>query len=237
MAIPNSEAALPGYVANFAAKLVAAPTVYATTAPAATAFELLANDYQAAQVALVAAREAGVRSEPLRDARDAAKAAMLPTLRSFYGTIQKNINISAQAKTEIGVKNPKTTVSTVLAPTLRPNTTVTAVFDRTVSMVIEDPTVGVRRSRPKGATQTLVYYFAGENYSSDPNTWQFAGVSTERKYSFTVPGTVAAGTRVWVCAAYTNKRGDSGPVSVPVSIAVQGTGGSTTLETELKIAA
>jgi hypothetical protein len=224
MGIPNSDVALSPYVGNFANKLEVSPSVYQVTPDAAEEFAAKALAYRNAQTALVTARETGVRSEPLRVARDAARADMMPQLRSIYGTIQKNIAISDQAKTEIGVKVPKTSRSRINPPTLRPSLRVLSVYDRTVTIDILDPTVGAKRSRPADATQTLVYFFAGENYSGDPNTWQFAGVATERRFDFTVAGTVPAGTRVWITASYTNGRGIPGPSSVPVSTAVQGSG-------------
>lgn len=236
MAVPESNTALSPYVTNFSAKLIAQPTVYGTTAQAATALGQLTLAYTTAQAALIAAREGGVRSEPLRLARDAARNAMLPPLRSFYGKIQKDITISDQAKADIGVHIPKTDRSRHGAPMVRPELIMTSVVDRLISISIENPTVGSKASRPKNATQTLVYFFAGENYPSDPTTWSFAGVATERRFSFTVPNSVPAGTRVWIAAAYTNARGDAGLVSVPISTSVQGNG-SAVLTAELKLAA
>lgn len=235
MSVPRNNTALPSYAAHFSETLTAAPATYGASEAESLALAERVAGYLAAQSALVAEREAGIRSEPLRVARDTAKHALLPTLRSLYGRIQKDISISDQDKITIGVHLPRASPSRNEAPTLRPKMGVVSVFDRTITVSISDPTTGSKRSRPKGAVQALVYYFAGANYPSEQGAWSFAGVATGRTFAFTVPPTVAGGTRVWMCASYTNRRGDAGPTNVPISTSAQG--GAVTTADPLKIAA
>ncbi len=235
MAIPTSDAALPAYVTNFSAKLVASPTVYGTVAQAAQTFAQLVSAYTTAQTALVAAREAGVRSEPLRDARDLAKKNMLPSLRSFYRTIQGNKDISDQARTEIGVHNPKSTRTPTGKITDRPEVDVVSVNGRTVAISVHGGKK-LKTTRPKEARGAWLYTFVGTSYPSDPSLWAFQGSTTKSRHTITFPDTVADGAQVWVCAAWLNRLDEAGPVSNPVSTYLQG-GGVAYEQQELKIAA
>ncbi len=112
------------------------------------------------------------------------------------------------------------------APTARPGMDIISVVGRTIELSIHDSASSIKRGKPVGSVQALVYYFAGEDYPSDPNGWQFAGPSTKAKFSFTVPDSVPGGTRIWLCAAWTNRSGEPGPTNVPISTNIQGGGTS-----------
>ena len=69
-----------------------------------------------------------------------------------------------------------------------------------------------------------MYSFVGMDYPSDPTAWNFEGSTTKPKFDIVFPNTVAGGTQVWVCAAWSNAKQQTGPVSVPITTNLQGGG-------------
>ena len=230
--LPNSDDGLLSFASNFVENVAVTPTAFGLTVAQVGAYEAAFNAYRDA---LLVARNENTRTRPTIAAKDTARDVIRLLSRQLAKIVEATVSVSVEQKRALRL-NVRKSPSRTPRPTQRPNAGITGVIDRTVSMMIGKPGDGARGVLVPGATQVLVYYFAGENYQSDPNTWQFAGVCTERKFQFTVPASVPAGTRVWACAAYTNKRGEAGPVSMPVSIAVQGTGAQAT-EASIKIAA
>jgi hypothetical protein len=230
--LPNTDDGLLSFAQNFVEHVAATPAVYGLAEQDATAYETAFNAYRDA---LLVAQNASTRTRPTIAAKDTARDALRLLSRQLARKVEATVSVTPEQKRARKL-NVRKAPSRTPRPTQRPAAGIDGVFDRTVSMTIGRPGDGARGVLVPGATQVLVYYFAGENYDSDPHTWQFAGVCTGRKFQFTVPASVPAGTRVWACAAYTNKRGEAGPVSMPVSVAVQGTGAQAT-EASIKIAA
>lgn len=182
------------------------------------------------------ARADGTRSASLTVTKDNKKAALLSYARELYALISANQSISDADKTLVGVHVRNTPPSPIPAPTVRPGVVVSSVVGRTVYTTIHESASSPKRRKPAEAVQAYVYWFAGEDYPSDAANWQFAGPANKADFNFTVPNTVAGGALVWICAAWVSRRGDSGPMSVPISTNVQG-GGVAAVEGELKIAA
>ena len=236
LAIPLKDSLLVPWSANFDTRANATPLVFGLTAAQANDYTTLHTPYVAAYNAMMEARADGSNSKALTAARTAAKDALLAYARELYAFVSANTSVSDENKILLGVHVRSGGNTPVPAPTERPGMHVEAVVERTIELTIHDSASSTKRGKPAGAVQALVYYFAGEDYPSDPNGWSFAGVATKRTFAFTVPDSVAGGTRVWVCAAWTNRVGDPGPVNVPISVNVQG-GGSATADPGLKMAA
>lgn len=120
------------------------------------------------------------------------------------------------------------------APTARPGMDLVAVVVRTVTVNIHDSASSTKRRKAAGATAAFVYTYVGESYPTDPTLWQFQGPATKSTYEIVFPDSVASGAQVWICAAWMNRRGETGPVSVPITTNIQGGGMSAS---SMKIAA
>ncbi len=77
--------------------------------------------------------------------------------------------------------------------------------------------------------------YVGAEYPSDPTLWSYYGDVTNGRMEMTLPSTVPGGAQVWTCAAWYDRKGQTGPISLPISTNVQG--GGSQQEAELRIAA
>jgi hypothetical protein len=236
MSIPVKDAVLVPWIENFTTRIQASPTTFGLQAPQAAELYARKQAFVNAYNAMMNARADGTRSKAQTETKDDRKTKVVTYARELYALISANKSVSNADKTLVGVHVRDTKPSPIHAPTVRPGMIVKAVVGRTVSTTIHESASSAKRRKPKGAVQAYVYWFVGEDYPSDPNGWRFAGPANKADFNFTVPNSVASGAQVWICAAWVNRKGDAGPVSVPISTNVQG-GGAAAGEGELKIAA
>ena len=156
-------------------------------------------------------------------AKNTAEAAAMAISKVMIGAIRPNGQISDQMKVAAGIP-PINGRSPVPPVTVRPAVDIVSVTGRQVTVSIHDSASSVKRGKPAGAIAAYVYAFVGTTYPSDPSMWAFNGAATKSKYDVNFPESVANGAQVWVCAAWVNRRGETGPVSVPISTNVQGGG-------------
>lgn len=235
MGIPKKDAERVVYSTNFDTQLSSSPETYNVSVPAAAAFTTIRKAYTNAVAALDESRATGVRSTQLTSARNSAWEQLYPLMGSYYVAIQSSISISDEAKLAIGV-TPRKQPTRHGRPNVRPGMDVISVVDRQVLLNIHDSASLTKRARPVGTVQAFVYYFVGTSYPSDPALWSFGGAATTNKFSLYLPTSVPAGAQVWVCAAWTNKAGEAGPTSLPISVNIQG-GGSIVENPAMKLAA
>ena len=221
MAIPTKDSLLVGYATNFAARLLGGPTTYFVTPAQADEVSTLVGDYDNAWDAMRSSVESNMRSGPLTRAKDAAKEAMLASLRVIYANIQVNPQISDADKETIGVvvRRPPHRVP---APTQSPGMAIEEMAGRLVTVRVYDPTSASKRAKPAGVASAGFYSFVGSTYPSDPTLWLYQGQSSSNTYKIQFEESLAAGSQVWICAAWNSRRGESGPACVPQSVYVQG---------------
>ncbi len=220
--VPRTDAALVAYSNNWAARLAESPGDYGITAQQVERFAGLRAPYVAIYNVMMEARADGTWSRSQTKARDAARAALLAYARELYAMVQANSSVSDANKVLLGIHvRAGGGTSRASAPAERPGMRVGQVTGRTIEVEIYDAASRGTRGKPKDAVQAIVYYSVGESYPSDAGEWRFAGLATRGTFGFTVPQGVPPGTRVWVRAAWTNRTGDEGPASVPVSTNVQ----------------
>jgi hypothetical protein len=156
-------------------------------------------------------------------AKNTAEANAEALCKVMIGAIRPNPDISDELKLAAGIP-PEVKPMPVPPPSQRPAVEIVSVAGRTVKIAIHDSGSGTRKRKAVGAASAQVYSYVGETYPSDPSLWQFAGQATRSGYEIVFPDSVAAGAVIWVCAAWSNRRGETGPVSVPISTNVQGGG-------------
>jgi len=222
MAIPLKDSLLVPFASNFSDRINTSPASFGLVIGQATALADLVGPYVDAVTALNLARADGTRSESLTTTRDTTKAALLSYARELYSFVQANTNVTDANKVLLGVHIRDTTPTPVPAPTVPPAMELVSVFARTVKVNIYDPTSSSHRSKVSGAVGAYVYTFTGEDYPTDPSLWQFQGSATKGNFDIVFPDTVANGAQVWICAAWVNRRGETGPVNSPIAAIVQG---------------
>ena len=228
----GTEAELYTGSATFSSVIGTTPTNYGLTAEQGTAYAsanlIFADAYQIAI-------EPATRTSGVIAAKNAAKASLLALARELAGIIKAYPPITAQNLIDLGLHVPKERTPTP-PPDVRPGMDVVSVVGRTVTVHVHDSASSVKRAKPAGAAAGWVYCFVGETYPSDPSYWIFQGAATKGKFAFTLSDTVPSGATVWICAAWANRKGETGPVSVPISTNIQG-GGTNPATAGLKIAA
>ena len=220
MAVPTRDATLVPFATSADALLQATGSPYPVSTAQVQTFHDRTLEYVAAQTAVETAREQGLRSVPLTAARDAARGRLLVIARNVYATVASSPDVSDADKIRLGVHVADRRPTPSPVPSARPTVEVVGSYARTVLVRIHDN--GTGRGRPRGTTGAYVYTFVGEAYPTDPGLWAFDGKASRSTYEVEFPNSVPSGAQVWVCAAYTNQRGQTGPVSLPVTTNVQG---------------
>jgi hypothetical protein len=153
--------------------------------------------------------------------RDVALAAAKVAKKNLLAIISGWPELSEPQRELIGITVRRKPTPTP-PPTVRPGVDITSSFGRTVGLHIHDSSSSSKSGKPPGVVQALIYTFVGATYPSDPSKWEFAGVATRQTHQVTFSDTVAAGSQVWVCCAWANRKGEAGPVSVPQTINLAG---------------
>jgi hypothetical protein len=214
---------------NFKTLTTALPAAYGLSAEQA---ELFSDAQVVYALAFQKAQDPNTRTKPNVTSKDLARDEM----KRIAGNLAKIIYGfgTNDAQLEALGLTVRKTPTRHGRPTEAPGVDIASTREWDIDLHIHDSASSSKRGKPVGAVQALVYWFAGENYPSDPIFWEFAGPATKGKFTFTVPDTIPGGTRIWVCAAWTNRSGDAGPTNLPVSTNIAGGGSSSAT---MKIAA
>ncbi len=236
MSIPTKDSLLVPYSANFATRINASPATFGLNETQTETFSLRQSAFVTAYNAMMSARADGTRSESLTAVKNAAKAALVTIARELYGLVQSNTSVTDANKILLGVKVRSGSVTPVPPPTVQPGMALVSVVGHKVTVSVFDSAAVPKVRRPSGVKGSFVYSYVGASYPSDPTTWQFHGLFPRNRVEVDFPDSTPAGSQVWICATWVGTRGETGPVSVPITTYLQysGTAGG---EPGLKIAA
>jgi len=216
---------------NFLSLITGTPSAYGLVVAQVNAYDVVNLTYQDAyNLAITPA----TRTKGAIKAKNDAKKALKTMAADLAAIIDATPTVTDQQKIDLGLAIRKTP-SPVPVPTDRPDVDLVSVTARTVTIRVHSGTSD-KRGKPDGTTAAWVYSYLGVNYPTDPTAWDFQGATTRSNHEIVFPDTVANGAQVWVCAAWVNRRGDAGPVSVPITTNVQG-GGVSSATSGMKIAA
>jgi hypothetical protein len=227
--VPSRDALLLAFGANYSAIITAAPTSVGLTAAIASELAGFQANYA---MQLAAATEPSTRGKATVFAKNVAKADLVSFIRQTARTIQGTPTVTDEQKLALGLTIRKTHPTPVNPPSVAPAVAVASVVGRVLNLTLRDSTNG-KRARPFGAFSAWVYTYVGATYPSDPSDWAFQGAATRFEHAVTFPNTVAPGAQVWVCAAWINRRGESGPPSVPITTNIQGGGVGASVDIKL----
>jgi hypothetical protein len=212
--LPKREAELVTFSQNFADRLNALTTQVGITVEQAAQYEsavqLFITRYQASQ-------NPDTRSPTALISKTIAKNALVKLTRQYAAIVQGCLTTTDEMRTSMGLTIRKTTRTPHEPIEVAPGVKVTGVNGLKVSMQIDDPTTESKRKKYATATGALVYTFVGSEYPADPALWTFHGIASRFEHTITMPFALAAGTQVWVTAAWVDIKGRSGPVAQPVS--------------------
>lgn len=215
---PSTEAALVAWAATFATGITATPTTFGLTAAQATAFTALSNGYAAAYTA---ASNVNTKSKALVAAKNAARDAIKNSARLLASIVNGQANVSDQQKLALGL-NVRAQPQNWPVPQ-QANVKIMSVTGRTVKVSLsETNAASARRGLPAGVQGCTVFSYVGETPATDISDWKFEGNSGRGVFEILFPGTVPAGSTVFITAFYFNGRKQSGPAADPVSTQLAG---------------
>ncbi len=184
--------------------------------------------------ALTAAQAPETRGPARTLAKNTAKAALVAVVRAVARAITHHLTVTDAQRQELGLTIRKKPAP-VPAPVARPTVQIKNVIGRTMTINVCDLASMNAIGKPAGVIGAKVFTFVGTNYPTDPTRWAYNGDATRTKHTIALPGSVANGAEVWICAAWYNRKGETGPMSLPISTNIQG--GGTSAVPEMKTAA
>src|SRR5687768_2268998 len=218
MAVPKKDADLLAWGDNFGTRISASPVTYGLTAAQATSFDAKYSAFQTAYNSLLAAREAGTRSESQTATKDGAKAELTQTARELYGFVQDSLTVTNAQKIELGVVVRDVEPSPIPPPSSDPGIEIVSTVGRTVKIRLKDKTTTGRRGRPLGVIGASVFSHVGTSAPADISGWVFQGNTGRTEVDISFPSTVASGATVFITAFWFNDRKQSGPAADPISV-------------------
>ncbi|HEV7302048.1 MAG TPA: hypothetical protein VGN72_22115 [Tepidisphaeraceae bacterium] len=214
---PQRDGDLLAALKSYSGKINASTGTYEVTMVEATELATRVASFESALLACDPAN----RSKSLVITKNEARTAAKTFAYALGMAIAGRENVSLALKSDLGIY-PRKSPTRHGPPTTRPAVDFVSVANRTVIVKIHHGSTTVEER--KGISSAFVYTFVGEDYPTDPSLWQFAGPATRPQFRIDFPETVAGGTKVYVCAAWCNHRGETGPVSVPIGTNIQGGG-------------
>lgn len=218
--LPSREAQLAPYLQNMSAKISAAPTTYGLVAADATALATLVTAFVSA---LATATNPTTRTKGTIAAKDTAKAQVVATVRVLAKRIQANPAVTAQMKTDLGLPVHAVVPTPQPPPTSSPALIIVSIKPRAHIIRIADENTPNKRARPKGTFGAEVYSYVGDpaDAPADLELWRFEGQATKAEFEVDYGG-ADVGKTALIVARWYNRKGETGPVSLPVNATVAG---------------
>lgn len=217
--IPNRDADLDTWLANFSSLITTSPATYGLVSGDATAIAAAVAAWHAAYLLVTSA---STKTAATVSSKNTQKVDVLAMVRPYAQTIALNAGVSSSSKIALGL-NPRTsTPSPIAAPTTHP----------VISLVSAPPLQHVLRYRdemaspsvkakPYGAIQVQIYATASATAITNQDLLDFKGVTTK------CPTLVAwdpsdKGMQAYYAARWVTRTGLVGPWSPIVSYTVAG---------------
>jgi hypothetical protein len=211
--LPDSDAELLLWTANFSRLINLDPAAYGVTTVLASEYATLQAGYQAA---LSASTNPETRGERTVFLKNEARTKLVKQTRKLAQQINRAISVSDEQRQELGLTIRKIEPTPVPVPSEPPVITVRSVTGRRVSLEIGQLDVK-SRAKPFGVVQATLFTFVGAVPPVELTGWAYYGPATKPRVTVAFDADVTPGTRVWFTATWQNTRGESGPASEPIS--------------------
>ena len=208
-----TDAEFLGFSVNVKTLITATPTAYGLVAADATAYGLVHDAYASAyQTAL----DPLTRTRITIADRNAARDTLENSLRLLFNKVEGTPTVTDQQKMALGI-NVRKPPQPIQPPTEAPVMAVRSVQGRTVAIKLMQVD-SESRGKPEGVAGAKVYSYIGQEPAPDDITmWKSEGSTSTTNFEIDFPVTVAAGSKVWLTAAWFSPRQASGPACEPIS--------------------
>lgn len=220
--LPLADGPLQDWADNFSAKISAEadPATIGLDAKQVTDYAALAADYA---TKLAASVNPDTRGGATVLAKNTAKKALVAESRKLAMIVTNHPGVTDQQRYDLGLNIRDTTPTPVPPPDESPTIDVLSVDGWTLNIRLHDGTA-TKRAKPAGVTGALVFTYVGDVAPVDVEAWKFEGTASRTNTKVVFPSTLAPGTKVWLTAAWVNRKLQSGPAAMPVSRLISGDG-------------
>lgn len=216
---PQSDGAFVQWVTQYTELLVTSPTTYGIDAAQAEALGIKVDAFTAA---LATATNRVTRSPANLEIKFAKRDELVSEVRRLTAIIQASPVMDNAKRAALGIplrgENPPTPVP---APTAEPLIIVGDVRGNRIDVQVVDKADPNRRARPEHVATVTVLYFVGETPPNRPEGWVIQGTTSKMKTIVEVAPDTAPGSKVWMIAYYSNRKGQSGVPSEAVAAFTQ----------------
>ena len=214
--IPARDTDALAWMLNFSTKITANPATYQVAVADAVA---IANAVDAFDAALTIVQDPAQNTEVTIAAKDDARTSADQICRQFAALIKPNMGISDPDKISIGVPPPNNDRNPIDVPDTSPILSVIAATPGAHTVRYSDSFTPDSPAKPFGAANMQVFVAIDVAAVSDPAQAEFYGAFTRNPLviAFSAPDN---GKQATYFARWASVKGDVGPWSSPVSLAI-----------------
>ncbi len=211
---PRKDADLLSWSTHFNTEINLAPATYGLDATQATAYTGLHVAYATAYSTAITPT---TNSKANVNAKNQTREQLLNGLGGAWelvNIIQAFPGTTNIIRGDLGLRIPDTEPTPVPAPKTAPDLSIISTAGRVIKVRLRDQDSEDNRGKPDGVQgATVLYHVSEETPPNDPAVWTFAMNASKTAFDVEIPGTVAAGAKVWLTAFWFNARKDSSAAS------------------------
>lgn len=181
--IPQKDSLLVGWLDNFRDLIVAAPATYGLLAADGTTIASYVDAFDDAY-ALVTAPE--TKTKTTVASKDGAKAAALDIVRTYAQLIRRNVGVSNEDKTALGLTIPDVNPTPIPAPATQPVLSIQGATPGVLTIRYADNMTPDKRSKPFGAIGLQLWGKASATPIVDPAALEFQDFVTRQPFDLDV---------------------------------------------------
>jgi hypothetical protein len=217
--LPTRESQLVPFLVNLNTKIQAAPATYNIAVAIAADLDTKVDAY-VAQFNLM--QDPAERNPPAYDTKKQLRNECLAIVRPVIGIIMNTPTLSDAQRSELGLSPRDVEPSAIPVPNHSPVIGNVAVSGSLILGRLSDATDSANRGRPLGVHDAIIYTSIGDDPPASLADWDIQGTTTRVKFSVQFSTALAAGTKVWITAAWRNPTGEAGPVAQPLPLNLAG---------------
>lgn len=224
--IPTSDAALDAWALNFASRITANPGLYGLATGDAVTIQNAVDTFDAAyQIAGLSGTapktplSPSTRTPVTIAAKDAARNAMLPIVRTYGIQIRNNAGVSNSDKTDLGLTIVKTTPTPIPTPVTVPLLTMIALNTNGATVNMRDSGTPSIKAKPFGAIGAEVWIQYSPTLIGTRTDPVYLGNATKSPHVI-FPDPAKIGQQAWVVMRWVTRTGLVGAFSSELNFTV-----------------
>jgi hypothetical protein len=211
---PSREAEIGPWSLNFSTLLTANFASYGCTTGQASTYA----GYHAAWIdKYTLAQDPSTRTTSAILAKNQAKVDLAANARLLARIIQAHPGILPSQLSDLGLTVRDTHPAPIPSPTEEIDMDIVSVVNRTVKCRVHGADA-TSRAKPAGVASIMVWSYVGATQPVELADWHTEGVVTKTTFEIVFPSDLAPGSTVFMCAAWMNRKGETGTACTPRSV-------------------